>query len=38
LAESELVPPERLAEIERECDELIAILPSIVKKMRGKNR
>jgi len=38
LAESELVHPERLVEIEKECDELIAILTSIVKKMRAKNK
>ncbi|MBW2077671.1 MAG: four helix bundle protein [Deltaproteobacteria bacterium] len=38
LAASELVPPERLVEMEKECDELIAILTSIVKKMRGKNK
>jgi four helix bundle protein len=38
LAESELIPPERMVKIEKECDELIAILTSIVKKMRGKNR
>ena len=38
LAESELVPLERLVEMEKECDELIAILTSIVKKVRDKNR
>jgi len=38
LAESELVPPERLVEMKKECDELIAILTSIVKKVRDKNR
>ena len=38
LAASELVSPERLVEMEKECDELIAILTSIVKKMRGKNK
>jgi len=38
LAASELVPPERLVKMEKECDELIAILTSIVKKVRDKNK
>ena len=38
LVATELAPQERLVEIEKECNELIAILTSIVKKMRGKNK
>jgi len=30
--------PERLIELETECNELIAILTSIIKKMRGKHK
>ncbi|MEN8132391.1 MAG: four helix bundle protein [Pseudomonadota bacterium] len=36
LAASEIMPHERLIELETECNELIAILTSIIKKMRGK--
>ena len=35
LAASEIIPEERLRPLERECNELIAILTSIIKKMRG---
>lgn len=38
LAASELMPQERLAELETECNELIAILTSIIKKMKGKRQ
>jgi four helix bundle protein len=35
LSASEIMPQERLGPLERECNELIAILTSIIKKMRG---
>ena len=38
LAASDLVHPPRLAELESECNELIAILTVIIKKMRSKAR
>ena len=38
LAESEVLPAERLAPITQECNELIAILTSIVKKTRDQGR
>lgn len=37
LAASDLVASERLADIEKECDELIAVLTTIIKKMRAKH-
>ncbi|NJN82676.1 MAG: four helix bundle protein [Caldilineaceae bacterium] len=36
LAASDILPPQRLTELENECNELIAILTTIVKKMRSK--
>ncbi|MCP4232211.1 MAG: four helix bundle protein, partial [Aestuariibacter sp.] len=38
LAASEIMPHERLIELETECNELIAILTSIIKKMRNRSR
>ena len=38
LAASEIFPSDRLAELETECNELVAILATIVKKMRSKQR
>lgn len=38
LAASELIKHERLTELETECNELIAILTSIIKKMRSKHQ
>ena len=33
---SEILPPNSLAELEIECDELIAILTSIIRKMKNR--
>jgi four helix bundle protein len=38
LAASEIMPHERLIELETECNELIAILTTIIKKIRGKHQ
>ena len=38
LAATELVPQERLLKLEKECNEIIAILTSIVKKIRNRNK
>jgi len=38
LAASEVIPAERLAELQKECNELIAILTSIIKKIRGVDK
>lgn len=38
IAASDLAPPERLSDISSECNELIAILTSIAKKLKAKNR
>lgn len=38
LVESEIVPQMRLADLIRECDELIAILTASVKTVKGKSR
>ena len=37
-AASEMLPPDSLAELEIECDELIAILTSIIKKMKNRQQ
>lgn len=36
ISASDIFPPQRLAELETECNELIAILTTIIKKMRAK--
>jgi len=36
LAASKILPSDQLAELETECNELIAILTSIIKKMKSK--
>ncbi len=38
LAASEILPPDSLVELEIECDELIAILTSIIKKMKNRQQ
>ncbi len=38
LAASEILPPDRLAELEIECNELVAVLTSIIKKMKSKQQ
>lgn len=38
LAASGILPHERLIELETECNELVAILTSIIKKMRSKHQ
>ena len=38
LAASEILPPDRLAELEIECNELISILTSIIKKMKTRQQ
>ncbi len=38
LATTEIMPPERLIDLETECNELVAILTTIIKKMRGKHQ
>ena len=38
LAATEVIPTELLIGLEKECDELIAILTTIIKKLRSKNQ
>jgi len=38
LGATEILPADRLAELETECNELVAILTTIVKKMRSKRK
>jgi four helix bundle protein len=38
LAAADIMAPKRLTELETECNELIAILTSIIKKMRSKQQ
>ncbi len=38
LASSDIVPPDRVSDLEAECNELIAILTTIIKKMRSKEK
>ena len=38
LAASEILPPDSLAELEIECNELISILTSIIKKMKNRQQ
>ena len=38
LKATEIIPHERLIDLETECDELVAILTTIIKKMRSKHQ
>jgi hypothetical protein len=38
LADSDIIPNERLKELNSECDELIAILTTIVKKVKAQRQ
>lgn len=38
IAATDLAPPERLSDLSSECNELIAILTAIIKKLKSKER